>query len=223
MQVQFLGQSLWRNMMEKHLNSRFTGLQEICSSCFKNSGFIIIHYLTWIPRAKCYQISFFHDVWKRRHTIFKSDWPFNKVPNLYKMYYMIGMSYHLEDTISHFFHPIQNDFFEMLLHHYITIMLVVGSHMTSFWNFGIVVMIQMDICDISVSCIKAFIDFCSPTVVFINYLVMLSSWTYFRIIVFSIERIEAVTLRSGYSISSGENLLAPFVILLIGVLMLNIY
>mmetsp|Transcript_5128 Transcript_5128/g.5868 ORF Transcript_5128/g.5868 Transcript_5128/m.5868 type:complete len:122 (-) Transcript_5128:418-783(-) len=75
---------------------------------------------------------------------FMSDWPFNEFPRYFKLYYMIGLSYHFEDSIAHFFHPIQNDFFEMLLHHYITIMLISCSYMLSFWNLGIVVMIQMD-------------------------------------------------------------------------------
>ena len=73
-----------------------------------------------------------------------SDWPFNQFPRYFKLYNMIGLSYHFEDAVSHFFHPIQNDFFEMLLHHYITIMLIVTAHMLSLWNFGIIIMIQMD-------------------------------------------------------------------------------
>mmetsp|Transcript_18907 Transcript_18907/g.16749 ORF Transcript_18907/g.16749 Transcript_18907/m.16749 type:complete len:219 (-) Transcript_18907:459-1115(-) len=76
---------------------------------------------------------------------FMSEWPFINPPRLFKLYYMIGLSYHFEDAVSHFFHPAQNDFFEMLLHHYITIMLIVWSYMLSFWNLGIIVMIQMDI------------------------------------------------------------------------------
>ena len=73
-----------------------------------------------------------------------SDWPYNKVPRMLKLYYMIGMSYHFEDTIHHLFHPASNDFFEMLLHHYITLLLITGSYMTNKWNYGINVMIQMD-------------------------------------------------------------------------------
>lgn len=73
-----------------------------------------------------------------------SDWPYNQMPDYVKLYYMVGLSYHLEVTIMHFFLPAQNDFFEMLLHHYITILLIVGSYKTAWWNVGINVMIQMD-------------------------------------------------------------------------------
>lgn len=74
----------------------------------------------------------------------RSDWPYNPLPRFLKLYYMIGLSYHFEDTVHHLFHPAQNDFFEMLLHHYITLLLIVGSYMTGMWNSGIGVMIQMD-------------------------------------------------------------------------------
>jgi hypothetical protein len=63
-----------------------------------------------------------------------SDWPFNKIPYLLRAYYMIGLSYHVEATLHHLVHPAQNDFYEMLLHHYITIILIVGSYMSSYWN-----------------------------------------------------------------------------------------
>jgi len=137
---------VFRSKLEKKYNGEALNLKVYKST----RNFFKIFYYSFITFLGFYVLSDteFHSFMmfgKGNFMYLKSDWPYNKVPNLYKMYYMIGMSYHLEDTVSHFFHPIQNDFFEMLLHHYITIMLVMGSHMISTWNFGIIVMIQMDI------------------------------------------------------------------------------
>lgn len=121
------------------------------------------------------------------HLHVNSDWPYNQIPRYLKLYYMIGMSYHFEDTVHHLFHPAQNDFFEMLLHHYITVLLIVGSYMTGQWNFGINVMIQMDNGDCFGGAIKAFMDFVPVPVVMINYLLILYSWIYFRIYAFAYE------------------------------------
>ena len=92
------------------------------------------------------------------HMLMGSDWPYNRVPRCLKVYYMMNFSYHLEDLLAHLIHPAQNDFFEMLLHHYITLMLVAGSYMTNVWNSGINAMIQMDNGDFFVGVVKTFID-----------------------------------------------------------------
>ena len=104
------------------------------------------------------------------HRFLSSDWPYNKVPRCLKVYYMVNMSYHIEALLSHFIHPAQNDFFEMLLHHFVTLMLSIGSYMTNEWNSGINVMIQMDNGDIFVGVVKAFMDFSGPAFVFSVYL-----------------------------------------------------
>lgn len=152
-----------------------------------------------------------------------SDWPYNKFPRFLKLYYMIGLSYHFEDTVSHFFHPIQNDFFEMLLHHYITIMLIVMSYMSSFWNFGIMVMIQMDNGDAIVGCIKAFMDITSTPIVLANYLLMLSSWIYFRDFVYAYEVVWTGSMSGQFRINDDSSIMPPFIALLIGLLILNLY
>ena len=101
------------------------------------------------------------------HRHLDSDWPYNKVPQYLKVYYMINMSYHIEDLLFHLIHPAQSDFFEMLMHHYVTLLLITGSYMTNVWNSGINVMIQMDNGDIFVGVIKAFMDFTGP--VFVHF------------------------------------------------------
>ena len=90
--------------------------------------------------------------------VLDSDWPYNQPPRLMKVYYMMGISYHSSDMIHLFLKSAQKDFFEMLLHHYISIMLIIGSYMTNFWNSGINVMLQMDSGEIFVGLLRSFND-----------------------------------------------------------------
>lgn len=152
-----------------------------------------------------------------------SDWPYTQLPRYMKLYYMVGLSYHFEDTVAHFFHPIQNDFFEMLLHHYITIMLIVMSYMSSFWNFGIMVMIQMDNGDAVGGAIKAFMDFTSVPIVLTNYLLVVASWIYFRDFVYAYEVVWKGAMSGQFRINDDSSIMPPFISLLIGLLILNIY
>lgn len=152
-----------------------------------------------------------------------SDWPYNKLPRYLKLYYMVNMSYHVEDTLHHLFQPAQNDFFEMLLHHYITVMLVIGSYMINFWNSGINVMIQMDNGDAFVSFIRSFMDIWPVTLPFIAYLCAVFSWIYFRIYLFAYEVIWKGSLVGRWRFDHNANHQNAMQILLIGLLILNIY
>jgi hypothetical protein len=121
------------------------------------------------------------------HIRLYSDWPYNKLPKYLKLYYMAGMSYHVSDMINLLVHPAQSDFFEMLLHHYITIVLIVGSFMTNVWNSGINVMIQMDNSEILIGTLRCFLDIWHIGIIFPLFLVLVASWIYFRVFVFSLE------------------------------------
>ena len=116
-----------------------------------------------------------------------SDWPFNKPPRFLKLYYMAGISYHTSDMIHLFINNAQKDFFEMLLHHYITIMLIIGSYMTNFWNSGINVMIQMDVGEVFVGILRCFNDIWPVWFTIPVFLILNLSWLYFRIFVYTYE------------------------------------
>jgi hypothetical protein len=152
-----------------------------------------------------------------------SDWPFDKIPRLMKFYYMVGMSYHVEDSLHHLIHPAQSDFYEMLLHHYITVILIVGSFMSGCWNGGLNVMIQMDNGDIFVGLIRSVMDFAPVPVILILYLCCLFSWIYFRLYAFAMETLGIACLSSRRYM--GENDLAINVgqLMLFGLFVLNIY
>lgn len=72
-------------------------------------------------------------------------------PQLFKEYYLIGLAFVLTDMIYLLFvYEIQSDFFLMLLHHSITISLIVFSYLSNLDTFGAIVFFLHDITDILV-------------------------------------------------------------------------
>jgi len=150
-----------------------------------------------------------------------SDWPFNRPPKYLKLYYMAGISYHTSDMIHLFINSAQKDFFEMLLHHYITLMLIFGSYMTNFWNSGINVMIQMDVGEIFVGLSRIVNDILPVAVSLPIFLCLNFSWIYFRIFVFTYEVIIQGSMIGRWKFDQNSNHQTTIQILLIFLLLLN--
>lgn len=72
------------------------------------------------------------------------NWPFIKMPSLMKFHYMLCLSYYVEDGVAHMIQTPNYDYWEMTLHHMIAAMLIFASYMNGFWNFGVLVLVQMD-------------------------------------------------------------------------------
>mmetsp|Transcript_26203 Transcript_26203/g.30302 ORF Transcript_26203/g.30302 Transcript_26203/m.30302 type:complete len:249 (-) Transcript_26203:282-1028(-) len=98
-----------------------------------------------------------------------SDWPYTQMPEYLKYYYMFSLSYYVEDLIMHMILPPNSDYFEMILHHLVTAMLIFSSYMNGFCNIGVFVLMQMDISDIFVGIIRMFIDFAAHWILFLIY------------------------------------------------------
>lgn len=82
------------------------------------------------------------------------NYPFTPMPAMTKIYYMLSLSYYIEDGVQHLFQTPKYDYWEMVLHHVITGMLIFSSYMNGFWTIGIFVLIQMDLEDIFVGLIR---------------------------------------------------------------------
>ena len=65
------------------------------------------------------------------------DFPFVHNPWQLRLYYVLGLSYHLENTVGHLMRVPQNDFYEMLLHHSASVMLITFSYLSGFTHVGI--------------------------------------------------------------------------------------
>mmetsp|Transcript_5128 Transcript_5128/g.5869 ORF Transcript_5128/g.5869 Transcript_5128/m.5869 type:complete len:114 (-) Transcript_5128:73-414(-) len=74
-----------------------------------------------------------------------------------------------------------------------------------------------------VACIKAFMDICSTPVVLTNYLIMLLSWIYFRDFVYCYEILWKGCFTSRYTAGENDRTQQTFILLLIGLFVLNAY
>lgn len=88
------------------------------------------------------------------HRLALGNYPFTEMPTLLKVYYMLSMSYYVEDGIAHLFHTPKFDFWEMVLHHLIASMLLIDSYMSGFWIFAVLILPQMDFEDIWIGLIR---------------------------------------------------------------------
>jgi very-long-chain ceramide synthase len=78
------------------------------------------------------------------------------------------------------FHRDRRDFSEFLLHHIVTIVLVGFSYTVNFLPVGAVIMLLMDFSDIFVAIFKMAVDIHETLQTYL-FLVMASTWAYFRI------------------------------------------
>ena len=113
------------------------------------------------------------------------NWPYTPMPDGLKFYYLLSFSYYVEDGLVHLFMPPNFDYWEMVLHHVITAMLIFDSYMNGFWNLGIFVLITMDFEDIPIGMIRVVMDYSHKAITGFLLLTILVSWVYFRFITFS--------------------------------------
>lgn len=145
------------------------------------------------------------------------------MPDMLKFYYMLSFGYYLEDGLMLFFQTPNFDFWEMILHHVITCMLIFSSYMSGFWNIGIYILVQMDVEDIFIGLIRAVMDFSSVLTCAVVYLGIMSTWVYFRFIAFVKLTFWDFTLDTRLSIDGYSESVVVINFLLATLLALNVY
>jgi len=99
--------------------------------------------------------------------------------------YVVATGYHLSEvTFQVMFDLGKPDFVEMMVHHIITVMLVVASFLFNYVHIGTLVMFIHDVSDIPGYLIKITVDTRFTTVTFCLYLTLLVAWGYFRLYCF---------------------------------------
>lgn len=152
-----------------------------------------------------------------------SDWPYTVMPEYMKFYYLVSMSYYAEDLVMHMFTSPNSDFWEMVLHHVVTGLLIFASYMNGFWNIGIFVLMQMDISDVFIGLIRTVMDFTSNTLNFFIYMGIMSSWVWFRFIAYTYCVVWTYAFGGRISVDNNTSVIAIIDILLVSLLALNIY
>ncbi len=109
------------------------------------------------------------------------NYPCQSVPNFLDDIYVIKLAYHCYEMVLNVcFHRDRRDFSEFLLHHILTIALVLFSYIVNFLPIGAIIMLLMDFSDIFVAVFKMAVDV-NEVFQTINFFIMLFTWIYIRI------------------------------------------
>ena len=108
---------------------------------------------------------------------------------------MLNLSYHIESTIMMFIYP-GNDFYEMLCHHTMALLIISIGYITNYNNIGVPFLLVIDNADIFVGMIRVVIDVAHSAVTFIIYLLILISWGYTRLYLFPFEIVGKASLQT---------------------------
>lgn len=94
-----------------------------------------------------------------------------------------------------FIHP-GNDFYEMLCHHIMTLLIISIAYVTNYNNIAVPFMIIIDNADIFVGLIRVVLDVVHPFVLLTIYAMILISWGYTRLYIFPFEIIGKASLET---------------------------
>jgi hypothetical protein len=109
-------------------------------------------------------------------------YPCPSVPKFLDDFYVVKLSYHgYEMLYTLAFHRGRRDFPEYVLHHLVTLALILFSYSINQLTLGSIIMLIHDISDTTVSIFKLTCDVASTKVQLFTYILMIVSWIYFRL------------------------------------------
>ena len=188
--LKFAVNSTWTNFLISKLGKKYSGedleqkVTKWCKGIFKVIFFSLTFYVGLFHVLN--KTNFSPPLMFGDGTQLKTfgDWPFTPKPAMFRIYYMLSMAYYIEDWLVHLVQTPKFDYWEMILHHIVTIMLIYGSYMNGFWILGVYVLPQMDISDIFIGLIRSVMDFVPGMVTFLIWWCIMISWIYFRFLCF---------------------------------------
>lgn len=114
--------------------------------------------------------------------------------------FMVSLGYHLHSTIYHcFFVERRGDFGEMLLHHTLTLWLMVLSYIDGYSRIGLLIVFLNDVPDIFVYLTKSLGDTIFFKSSIAAYVGLLLSYGYFRLVVFPVSLLPSLLYESNFS------------------------
>lgn len=117
--------------------------------------------------------------------LYFSNYPCQIIPPFLSDFYCFKISYHLYELMfALIYHYERVDFPEYLLHHILTLTLIVFSYTVNFLPIGAVIMYVHDLTDLFVCLFKLTCDTHSHRVQYSLFVCMLVSWFYFRLCFF---------------------------------------
>ncbi|ELP88697.1 protein ASC1, putative [Entamoeba invadens IP1] len=138
-------------------------------------GFYLFRNEDWMPQALFGQ-------GKSDLNLLWENFPYMEPVKYIAFYYSFELGYHLHSLIYHMFIvPPRNDFYETLLHHLVTVMLIFLSYFNNCARIGVLVMILHDIVDAIMYAGKALNDVANDYVVVTAFSGVLVSYARFRL------------------------------------------
>ncbi|ELA47199.1 hypothetical protein VCUG_01299 [Vavraia culicis subsp. floridensis] len=118
--------------------------KEKCRKKFEGSLYRFVYY--------AYSLSFEIFALRNQSWIFSPvqytfNWPNNNVPLVFRLHHLVQLCYYLTSTCFLFVEPKLKDFYQMLIHHIITITLISSGYYYNLVRYGIMVMIIHDSAD----------------------------------------------------------------------------
>lgn len=112
-------------------------------------------------------------------------YPCEQLPRYLPEWYLVKLGYYSHEMLFHLaYHRQRHDFTEIMLHHFLTNVLVWFSYSTSALKIGSIVMLTHDFSDIWVANMKIVFEFQGKLGQLCAYLLMFCSFVYTRLVVF---------------------------------------
>jgi len=113
------------------------------------------------------------------------DFPNLPMDVMTKSFYMTQLAFYIHSIGCHITIEVhRKDFLQMLIHHIITVHLLLMSYYTNTHRFGLIVLILHDINDVFLECGKIFIYLGKHKAADISFLALIGSWLVTRIVLF---------------------------------------
>ncbi|KAI5191997.1 very-long-chain ceramide synthase, partial [Nematocida minor] len=148
------------------------------------------------------------------------EWPNNQTPSRINNYYVIETVYYSGSFITMFFEEKQSDFYLMVWHHFVTLLLVGFSYRYNFLRYGVFIMLLHDISDPWMDSAKISVYLGYQSLGNVLFIIFAGMFIIPRIFIYLY-----MVLFPGYGFlwEFGSMLLVPIWGLLLGVFLLNSY
>lgn len=101
-------------------------------------------------------------------------------------FYMFQLGYYLHAYVATFKQTSRPNFVEMIVHHVVTIVLVVSSYFVlNVQRFGVLVFWTHDVCDVFVCLTRILLELDCIVATAASYIALMSTWVFYRLYVFS--------------------------------------
>ncbi|XP_065648656.1 ceramide synthase 6 [Hydra vulgaris] len=121
------------------LSTRETLLKKSTESCWRAFSYFIL--FGWGVMVVS------ESNWFWNNSTWLTDYKYHELTLLMKWYFFLEISFYLSLSVSQFTDTKRKDFYQMLIHHFVTLFLLIGSYITSMYRFAVVIMFIHDASD----------------------------------------------------------------------------